>query len=141
MKYLKLKTEEPLPPANVTDATGIPKPSHITFAYFGEIKVNEVFISTVLSDLQPFVLKKVREDKFGKNKDIPVVIYEITDKTVESKIHYARLQILQAYNLLDSNFANWTPHVSNVDFSDAPELLHVTSIQSNDCVHTFDLSS
>jgi 2'-5' RNA ligase len=146
MKYLKLKTIEKLPDAKIAlpKLESLPfeykiKPSHITFAYFGETKVDERLLTTMFSGLKPFVLRKVRADTFGKNKDIPVVVYEVTEKEHEIKLHDVRLQILQAYNLLDQNFANWTPHVSSVDFNESPDLIKVVGIEADDKTFNFDL--
>lgn len=127
MKYLKLRTVEELP-SFMKD--GKQKQSHITIVYFGEAKVNDNFLITTFSKLKPFVIKKIRPDLFGKNKDIPVVVYEITENSIE--LHDIRLQVLQGSGTMYQNFANWTPHISSVNFDECPNIIHVTGIESDD---------
>jgi len=131
MKYLKLKTVEELPQFTTKD--GKVKQGHITFAYFGDVVVNEGFMTTNFSGLSSFLLRKKCADKFGKNKDIPVVVYEVPTMHDEHKLHDTRYQLLQAYSdLLDQNFSNWNPHISSVDFAESPDLIHVVGIESDD---------
>jgi hypothetical protein len=129
MKYLKLKTNVDLPHFIKDEKI---KQSHITFVYFGQLEISEEFLTTIFKELKPFVLKKVRIDKFGKDNDISVVVYEITDKNRNKELHDVRLQLLDTYNLLDQNFTNWNPHISSVDFESSPELIDVIGIESDD---------
>ncbi len=134
-RYLKLKTLEKLPETQTQTKDGKIKQSHITFTYFGETKVNEQVLSFLLSEIKPFVLKKIKSDLFGKNKDIPVIVYENNN----IKIHDIRLQILQTFNLLDQNFTNWSPHISSVDFNESPDEINVIGIEADDLSFSQDL--
>jgi 2'-5' RNA ligase len=137
MKYLKLKTIEELPFFSKDNKQ---RQGHITLAYFGEIDTNKEHIITVFSEIKPFVIRKIRPDLFGKDKTIPVVVYEMTEKPLEKEVHDARLSILQAYDVLDQNFANWVPHMSSVDFNESPDIIHVIGIEADDKSMFIDLT-
>jgi 2'-5' RNA ligase len=133
MKYLKLKTIEQFPPKQNES-----KPSHITFAFFGSVVVNQVVLNDIINknNIKPFTLTKVRSDKFGENNDIPVVVYKITSDEYNLHLQRLRKKLLDETGVLDQNFENWTPHISNVNFDECPEIINVVGIESNE--KTFD---
>lgn len=129
MKYLKLKTIEQFPPKQNES-----KPSHMTFAFFGSAVVNPVVLDNIISknNIKPFTLTKVRPDNFGPNNDIPVVVYKITSDDYNLHLQDLRKKLLTETGVLDQNFENWTPHISNVKFEECPELINVVGIESNE---------
>lgn len=134
MKYIKILTTEKLP-----DLSNGEKQSHITFAYFGKIKVNDSNILLEnLRNIKPFNLKKVKSNLFGPNKDIPVVVYKIINKETEIIVNNSRLQLLTTYNILDQNFLKWVPHISSVDFNECPEIITVIGIQADDMAFSYN---
>jgi hypothetical protein len=127
MKYLKLKTQEKFP------TTTESKEGHITFAYFGKASPSQESLK-ILKNLKPFTLRKLRSDNFGPNNDIPVVVYEIIEDNPE--IHTTRSKIISN---LPNQFEKWNPHISNVDYHQCPEIIHVIGIEGNDQVFLHNL--
>lgn len=132
MKYLKLRVAEELP---ISDDKNV----HITFAYFGKVDVNKEHIMTVLSNLPSFTIIKIKSDLFGKDKTIPVVVYKISEKSIEIILQDARSLLLTAYDIHNQNFANWIPHISGVNFNESPDIIHVLGIDANDESMSIDL--
>jgi hypothetical protein len=126
MKYLKLITKEPL---DVID-----KKTHITFAYFGNEHVYQMDIRSDLQNIRPFELRATKDDLFGDNKDIPVVVYE----PVSSNVSNIREKMLINFGpkILVQNYPKWKPHISKSNMEQIKSLnletIHVIGVESND---------
>jgi hypothetical protein len=130
MKYFRLKTIEPLP--NFINKEGNVEQGHVTFASFGETQADYLYLTQRLSLIKPFILRKLRSDMFGENKDIPVVVYEVLGIKQNTTIQRIRLEILKYFDLLHRNFEEWVPHISNVDFNKSPTIIQVMGIEADD---------
>lgn len=131
MKYLKLITIENIP--DYIEDYELKK-SHITFSFFGKDKADKVDIehlTNTLSKLSTFRLFKGCEDKFGANKDIPVITYKVEGDRLKG-INECRNDIITKNEVLDQNFAIWNPHVSKVKSDKCPIIIHVIGVQSSD---------
>jgi hypothetical protein len=127
MKYLKLITEPELP-----------ETLHITFMYFGKSVVKISTINDNLKDISQFKLFNPNDDLFS---DIPVKKYSYGNSVdLTNLITATRFKLMQelGQDIVNQNFAQWTPHISIKDPSFVvPEVITVIGIKSND--NTFEL--
>jgi hypothetical protein len=129
IKYLKLITEPELPVNK-----------HITFAYFGSVKVSQDVLITHLEKLNKFKLVNPRNDKFGDNNDIPCVVFDIVsfdNKNIDNQniqnIRKDLLNINEEVAKQNRIEHEWRPHISNLQVSDLEKTEYeVIGVKSND---------
>lgn len=104
---------------------------HITFLYFGKIKVNKDTLREYVSKIKPFTLSFKNNDKSGPNKDIPVAVYSSYPNSQPEEV---RLQLMKALGseVMKVNREKWAPHISNPDSANLPLELNVIGIDTDD---------